>query len=83
MVHDILPYRQVYGSGDVQVWGKLYYVNDSAATFNHNWHIHRDIVRTSTHISLPLHTLILKPGSQYDVRSCVLRCVATQARTQG
>ena len=25
----------------------------------------------------------LKAGSQYDVRSCVLHCVVTQARTQG
>ena len=29
------------------------------------------------------HLRTLKAGSQYDVRSCVMRCVATQARTQG
>ena len=35
------------GLKDVQIWGKLYYVNDSAATIDHNWHIHD--VQVNTH----------------------------------
>jgi Cu/Zn superoxide dismutase len=33
-------FKQVDGVRDVQVWGKLYYVDDSATTLDHNWHIH-------------------------------------------
>ena len=41
---DLHSLRQVAGLPDVQIWGKLYYVNDSAATMDHNWHIHEDKV---------------------------------------
>ncbi len=32
-------FRQVEGE-DVQIWGKLFWTNDSPTTLNHNWHIH-------------------------------------------
>ena len=35
--------RQVPGE-EVQMWGKLYWVNDTATTFQHNWHIHTTAV---------------------------------------
>ena len=35
--------RQVPGE-EVQIWGKLYWVNDTATTFQHNWHIHMTAV---------------------------------------
>ena len=37
-------HRQVAGLPDVQIWGKLYYVDNSAATQRHNWHVHRQQV---------------------------------------
>ena len=51
----------MYGLPDVQIWGKLYYVDDSAATVNHNWHIHRDLVHTHTHTHT--HTFSSLPPS--------------------
>ena len=32
-------FRQVAGE-EVQMWGKVYWTNDSPTTLNHNWHIH-------------------------------------------
>ena len=46
------PYRQVSGLPDVQIWGKLYYVNDHATSINHDWHIHNDRVYTPTPLRL-------------------------------
>lgn len=40
-------YRQVDGVKDVQMWGKLYYVDDRAATMDHNWHVHQTLVSNS------------------------------------
>ena len=37
--------RQVDGLPGIQIWGKLYHVNDSEPSERHNWHIHRDRVR--------------------------------------
>ena len=37
-------HRQVDGVEGVQIWGKLYYVDDSPATVNHNWHVHENQV---------------------------------------
>lgn len=28
----------------MQIWGKLYWVNDTATTMQHNWHIHETAV---------------------------------------
>jgi len=37
--------RQSRGHDEaVQIWGKLYWVNDSATSLNHNWHIHTTAV---------------------------------------
>ena len=35
--------RQVEGE-EVEIWGKLYWVNDTATTMQHNWHIHETAV---------------------------------------
>jgi hypothetical protein len=39
-------FRQVEGE-DVQIWGKVYYTDDTPTTFDHNWHIHILAVRHS------------------------------------
>ncbi|CAI8031417.1 hypothetical protein GBAR_LOCUS17832 [Geodia barretti] len=35
-------FKQVDGLPGIQIWGKLYHVNDSEPSERHNWHIHRD-----------------------------------------
>jgi len=35
--------RQAPGDA-VHMWGKLYWVNDSPSSMNHNWHIHENPV---------------------------------------
>lgn len=35
--------RQAPGDA-VHMWGKLYWVDDSPASMNHNWHIHENPV---------------------------------------
>ncbi len=36
--------RQVEGE-DVQLWGRVYWVDDTVTTVEHNWHIHMNLVR--------------------------------------
>ena len=40
-------FRQVQGE-DVQIWGKVYWINDMPTTMDHNWHIHSVAVRLCT-----------------------------------
>ena len=37
-------FRQVQGE-EVQMWGKFYWIDDTATTVDHNWHIHELAVR--------------------------------------
>jgi len=39
----VLYFRQVEGE-DVQMWGKVYWVNNAGDSIDHNWHIHQRAV---------------------------------------
>lgn len=34
--------RQIAPGGEVQIWGKVYWTDDTESTLNHNWHIHEN-----------------------------------------
>ena len=41
----VMYFRQVQGE-EVQMWGKMFWVNGETNTEDHNWHIHRYAVST-------------------------------------
>ena len=39
----VMYFKQVQGE-EVQMWGKMFWVNGMGDTADHNWHIHRFVV---------------------------------------
>ena len=63
--------RQAPGDA-VHMWGKLYWVNDSPSTMNHNWHIHERAVSWGIGLCGGVRVCELRSS----VRLCVVSCPA-------
>ncbi len=52
----VMYFKQVEGE-EVQMWGRMYWVNGMGHTVDHNWHIHRLSVRLCQSDSLNAHVI--------------------------
>jgi len=55
----VMYLKQVEGE-DVQMWGKMFWVNGMGDTIDHNWHIHRFAVSFSSFSFSPLSALFYR-----------------------
>lgn len=53
--------KQVVGE-DVQMWGKLFWTDDTNTTVEHNWHIHTLAVRLAGQVLFMLRDFFLIPA---------------------